>query len=51
MLLVDVSGSTNAQLADGRTVLDVERLTLLLPIVFFIIFMLLYMTYLLLGLG
>ena len=30
MLLVDVSGSTNAQLADGRTVLDVERLTLLL---------------------
>jgi nitric oxide reductase NorD protein len=30
MLLVDVSGSTNARLADGRTVLDVERLTLLL---------------------
>ena len=30
MLLVDVSGSTNAQVADGRTVLDVERLTLLL---------------------
>ncbi|HET7186577.1 MAG TPA: VWA domain-containing protein [Gemmatimonadaceae bacterium] len=30
MLLVDVSGSTSAQVADGRTVLDVERLTLLL---------------------
>jgi nitric oxide reductase NorD protein len=30
MLLVDVSGSTNAQLADGRSVLDVERMTLLL---------------------
>jgi nitric oxide reductase NorD protein len=30
MLLVDVSGSTNATLADGRTVLEVERLTLLL---------------------
>jgi nitric oxide reductase NorD protein len=30
MLLVDVSGSTNAPLADGRTVLDVERMTLLL---------------------
>jgi nitric oxide reductase NorD protein len=30
MLLVDVSGSTTALLADGRTVLDVERMTLLL---------------------
>lgn len=30
MLLVDVSGSTSAQVADGRTVLDVERLTVLL---------------------
>jgi nitric oxide reductase NorD protein len=30
MLLVDVSGSTKAQVADGRTVLDVERMTLLL---------------------
>ena len=29
-LLVDVSGSTNAPLDDGRTVLDVERMTLLL---------------------
>ena len=29
-LLVDTSGSTNTQLADGRTVLDVERMTLLL---------------------
>jgi nitric oxide reductase NorD protein len=30
MLLVDVSGSTNAPMADGRTVLEVERMTLLL---------------------
>ncbi len=30
MLLVDVSGSTKAPVADGRTVLDVERMTLLL---------------------
>lgn len=30
MLLVDVSGSTSAPVADGRSVLDVERLTLLL---------------------
>ncbi|NUS34368.1 MAG: VWA domain-containing protein [Gemmatimonadaceae bacterium] len=30
MLLVDVSGSTNAVMADGRTVLEVERMTLLL---------------------
>jgi nitric oxide reductase NorD protein len=30
MLLVDVSGSTNAFMADGRTVLEVERMTLLL---------------------
>ena len=29
-LLVDASGSTNTRLADGRTVLDVERMTLLL---------------------
>jgi nitric oxide reductase NorD protein len=29
-LLVDTSGSTNTKLADGRTVLDVERMTLLL---------------------
>ena len=29
-LLVDSSGSTNTRLADGRTVLDVERMTLLL---------------------
>jgi len=29
-LLVDTSGSTNTRLADGRTVLDVERMTLLL---------------------
>jgi nitric oxide reductase NorD protein len=29
-LLVDVSGSTNASLGDGRTVLEVERMTLLL---------------------
>lgn len=30
MLLVDVSGSTGTRLDDGRTVLDVERMTLLL---------------------
>lgn len=30
MLLVDVSGSTKERLPDGRTVLDVERMTLLL---------------------
>lgn len=30
MLLVDVSGSTKALMADGRTVLEVERMTLLL---------------------
>ena len=30
MLLVDVSGSTKAPVADGRSVLDVERMTLLL---------------------
>ena len=30
MLLVDVSGSTSAPVADGRSVLDVERMTLLL---------------------
>ena len=30
MLLVDTSGSTATKLADGRTVLDVERMTLLL---------------------
>jgi nitric oxide reductase NorD protein len=30
MLLVDVSGSTKAVMADGRTVLEVERMTLLL---------------------
>jgi nitric oxide reductase NorD protein len=30
VILVDVSGSTNTRLPDGRTVLDVERLSLLL---------------------